>query len=234
MNGTELKEEVRTELNRPPADDLFDPAGDGALYYSALTWALKELRKKVGLHYPGLIRETDTLSAADSAGETYLLTDDHLGELELYTPPGVRRGNRIYPGSPGQGRQGFWTQGRTIYLSTPKVYTPGLYVRWVPVTPTVPTSGGSQAVIDANATGTGLPAYTDRYLIFSTCRDLAQRPGSNIDFRVFERRMDEEWFGRQSDPSDVGIIGTLKRQEAQADVRELDDSSAPWWRGLPG
>ena len=225
MNGKQLAEAVRQELNRPDDDDILDPVGNLIQYYDALTRERDQLRRKVATHAHHLLVVEVTVAAVNSTGETYLLTDDHLGELQIFAPPGPRTGRRIYPGSPGMADERFWMEGRVVRMTLPRVYTPGIYVRWVPAT---------ADAIEVSSTGSGLPVFCDDYLIAGAAARLARRPGLGVDFRVFEEKRDEEWIGRRGDPSDVGILGILKKHAANVGVEAGGAQGAPWWRGLTG
>lgn len=222
--GTDLRERVQEELGRPDHDDMFDPDGDGSQYFRALTESLLRLRGKVAEFAPELLYEETTVAADDSAGSSYTLTDDWLGELELWTPPGVGRGLRILPGEPARyGEQRYWLEGRKAHMAIGRVYTPGIYVRWIPQT---------VADIDDSSADSGMPQYMDRWLIFDAAASLARRPGANLDYQAFDILRDEEWFGRRGDPSDVGILGHLTRLGYGQGRKHLGGGRYPWWAAL--
>jgi hypothetical protein len=225
VNGRQLATAVRRELNRPDDDDILDETGDLGQYYTALTTERDKARGKVVDHAPHLLVEETTLTADDGTGETYTLEDDHLGSLELYAPPGPRTGRRIYPGSPGMAEERFWMEGRIIRMTLPRSFSPGLYVRWIPVT---------VDAIDSDSTDSGLPLFMDDYLVLATAARLARRPGLGVDFRVFENLRDEAWLGRRGDPSDTGLLNTLKKHAANVGVEAQGAGGSPWWHGVPG
>ena len=189
--GTELSEDVRRLLNRPDDDDLLDPANDLDTYLGELGRARDRARQKIVMHAPNLLYETVTVGASDAEGTYYTLSDDHLGELQVYAPPGARTGIRIYPGQPGMYDQRFWMEGRNMYLTQPRVYSPGLYVRWIPATADSVTKTSDSS----------LSSFMDWFLIYDAAAQLAKRPGIGVDFRVFDAMRDEEWVGRRGDPS---------------------------------
>jgi hypothetical protein len=223
MTPQEIIDQAKIEMNRPPVDDLFDPGSDDALYLVALTRVRDRARQKIAQHGPWvLLEESTAITPEDATGETYDLGDDWFAGLEVWTPPGVDNGRRIYPGFPGMAAERFWIQGQILHLTIPKVFSPGLYLRWIPATPPAVTLGGE----------TSLPLFMDWYLLYEMCALMASRPGSGLDAVQFRGQARDEWYGKPDDPSDVGILGQLKKQMANMGEAHLPSGSY-WWRGLP-
>lgn len=215
MTTAELVAEVKEALNRPADDDLFDSPGD---FHEALTRAQRHFVQKVAVHYPDLVREDATLTSADG-GDTYVLPDDHFGELDVWEPPGPPDGRLLEPSLPESGRFGYWQQGRTIHLTSTKDFNP-LHIRWIPATQVV------DAVNDPS-----LPEYFREAYIFRAAYELAKKPGYlSEDPRFFKRLAINEWSGDPEDDSDTGIIGMLKNQQAYQGLEGVPTFDPRWYR----
>jgi hypothetical protein len=221
MTTVEMAEYVRDELlNRMSEDDLFAYPDD---YHAALTRAAKFYRDRIASHYPELLYETDPVSG-DSAGEVYAMDDDHMGELEVWTPPGPPSGYLLSNVLPDSGVFGYYVEGRNIILTSPRVYTPGLYVRRVPATFT-----------DLDGTNNSpLPSYCDEVICQRAAYLMAKKPGFLGNPRLYEEEAIKLWSGDRSDPSDMGVLGIISRQNAtQGHQTAADLGSMPWYKRIP-
>lgn len=220
MNTDEMVTRVKDELlNRPDEDDLFLFPDD---YYSALTRSARYYYKQVAGHYTDLLYVTQVVTSSDG-GESYDLPDDHFGEMEIWLPPGPPRGAMLVNVLPDAGRLGFYTEGRKIRLTVARLYTPGLYVRWVPAT--VATLNDSR--------NSPLPSYCDEAVCLRAAYEMAKRPGCLADADDFARRARTEWSGDPDDRSDMGVLGIISRQAAtQGEQTAAGSGSDAWWRGI--
>lgn len=214
-----LAHEVRNLLNRPEEDDLIVFP---ERYYEALSKAHRHYHRQVAQHAPQLLSVVEVKTSSDG-GETYDLEDHHFGELELWEPPGPPNGLRIYPALPESSRIGFYVQGTSLVLTRVKDYSPGLYVRWTPAT---------VADIDAG-TQHLLPAYCEDAMIARAAMEIAETPGVLADSSVFREKARREWRGDEDDPSDMGVLGILKRLAAnEGIVTAAGLPGKPWYRGI--
>lgn len=216
MTTDQMVERVRTLLNREDDDDLFEYPGE---YYGALSYANRKAVEKLVTHAPELVYETTTVSSLDS-GATYVLTDDHLGRLLLFTPPGPVGGTLLIPSLP-EGRGDYWQDGRTITMVVTRLYSP-LHVMWIPAT---------ISALDAD-TDSGLPVYMHDWICFRAAGDLARKPGFLGDPNSFEIRAVHEWVGRPDDVSDEGILGIISKQRENQGYESATDVSMPWYKRL--
>ena len=141
----------------------------------------------------------------------------------VFTPPGVRTGDELFPASAGVHREGYYTVGLLLYLTTPRVYDPGLYLLWTP-------SGVGDLDADSNST---LPDYMHECVVYRAAALLAQKPGSLMEPMAFQQKADEYWRGNMNDPSDSGALGTLIHQDEHTGVAALDGDDSAWWRHIP-
>ena len=215
MGTEEMVEEMRIRLNRPEDDDLFEYPLD---YYGALNRAHKYYRGKFVEHRPDLVYESATLQSSDG-GDTFTLTDDHLGEMLLFRSPGPPNGRVMIPSNPEQNGH-YWQEGRTLHMLTK--YNGDLYVRWIPVTVTP---------LDQD-TNSSLPAYCDEAIIERACYLLAQKPGFLGNPDVYKNNANAFWRGEEDDPSDMGVLGVISRQSAFGSYEGSGDDANPWWRGI--
>jgi hypothetical protein len=213
---------IRDELlNRPSEDDLFTSPTS---FYDALTRAANHYYQKVAAHFPELLYQTETVTS-DADGDTYTLSDDHIGELEVWAPPGPPSGRQLSNVLPDSGAFGFYIEGRDLRLTHARVYSPGLYIRWVPATVTP---------LDAT-TASPLPLYCEEAECLHAAYLLSKKPGflgNPEDFRIRARNA---WAGDPDDPSDMGVLGIISRQAAtQGHQTAAGSGYAPWWSGIPG
>lgn len=222
MTTNERAAHIRdTLLNRPTEDDLFTFPTD---YYNALTRAANYFRSKVASHFPELFYETAVVTS-NAAGDTYALSDDHMGELEVWLPPGPPSGRQMSNVFPDSGAFGFYVEGRNIRLTRAKVFDPGLYVRWVPqtVTPLDDTHNSP------------LPLYCEEAEMLYAAYLLAQKPGFLGDKEDLRVRAIRAWSGDPDDPSDMGVLAIISRQAAtQGHQTAAGVGYAPWWDGISG
>lgn len=222
MQASEMLEVLQRKVNRPEQDDFFDYPDE---FYAALTEAADSLRRRAVHQAEDLFREeyATPLTAQDSTGETYLLPDDHFGEIMLFTPPGPRRGELLPPVNHYPvNRVGYFQNGRTIKLTRPKVYSPGLYLVWIPK---------NTDPIDQN-NDSPLPSYFDYAIIYEAARILAEKPGSLINSAGFKARADAEWRGDPDRLDDTGILGILARQRAYDPQSHVHRYEGAWWRNI--
>jgi hypothetical protein len=206
-------------LNRPVDDDFFAYPTE---HYAALSEANRYYYRMVAIKRPQLVRALATIAPDDTTGATYTLPGDHLGKLRIFTPPGPTTGNELFPASEGVRRDGFYTIGRVLYLTVPRVYDPGLYILWTPA---------SLADLDEDSDPT-MPSYLDECIVWRAAGLLAKKPGSLIEPQGFLGQADEYWRGNMNDPSDSGALGTIIQQELHGGVAALDGSQGAWWRGI--
>lgn len=214
----EIIQDVRNLLNRPEEDDFFQYPEE---YLVALNKAHKRIYRKIAQTWPEILMQSTTKTSADS-GLTYDLGDFHLGQMEVWAPPGPPTGERIPPALPDSAFFGFWVDGTTLKFTVQQDYNP-LYIRWVPETVTDIESGATHV----------LPSFCEDMLEYETAGLLSQKqgfPGSAMKFTALAAR---EWRGDPIDPSDMGILGTLKRQAASQGYETAAGPTAqPWWRGI--
>lgn len=219
MTTPEMTDRLVELLNRPVDDDFFDYPTE---HYSALSEANRYYYRQAAIKRPDRFRTVGTIAPDDATGETYSLTDDHFGKLRVFTPPGPRTGDELFPASMGVHREGYYTVGSKLYLTVPRVYDPGLYVVWVPST-----------VDDLSASSNStLPAYMHECVVWRAAALLAQKPGSLMEPLAFQMKADEYWRGNERDPSDSGALGTLVHQDLHGGVAALDTDDEAWWRGI--
>ncbi|MHC4609926.1 MAG: hypothetical protein ACYS7M_06220 [Planctomycetota bacterium] len=217
MTAEQMALEMVMRLNRPQDDDLFVFPDE---YYSALSRAHTRFRKKVAEHRPELIYQSTTLTSSDG-GDTFTLTDSHLGEMLLFFSPGPPRGRPLRPATP-EGVGDYWQEGLDIKMI--RSYNDTLYVRWVPST---------VANLDGDASDSTLPGYCDEAIIWWACYLMSKKPGFLGNPETFKAEADREWRGDDNDPSDMGILGTISRQSAhQAWEGVSDEYEGAWWRGI--
>lgn len=215
MNTEQMVQEMVERLNRPEDDDLFEMPRE---YHTALSRSHRYYKRKFVEHRPDLIYESTTLTSSDS-GETFLLTDDHLGELLLFRSPGPPNGRPFVPSTP-EGNGHYWQEGRTLRFLYP--YDGTLHVRWVPATiPDLDQGRDSQ-----------LPSYCDDAIIERACYYLAQKPGFLGAPEVYKANAAREWRGEPDDPSDMGVLGIISRQSAHQAYETLGGFYEPWWRNI--
>lgn len=225
MNSSEAVDRLKGILNRPEDDDLFSDPND---YYEALERAQQFYRRQIVSHYPGLLVETSSAISSDDGGESYDLPDQHLGEMEVWTPPGPPNGNVIPPVVPEAHAFGYYVEdtgetGPTLYLTHERSYDPGIYLRWIPA---------SAPTVDAD-TDPVLPAYMDDMLVFRAAYEMASRPGFLGDPNYYKTRAAHEWGGDPEVPSDAGVLGTLSRQSAHHGLETHGDAGRPWYKRIP-
>ncbi len=221
MGTTELIADLKGPiLNRPTDDDLFTSPTD---YEGALTRAEAYWYRQVATHFPDLLKIVSSAIASSDGGETYLLTDDHYGELEVYSPPGPPTGQTIIQALPESSVFGFYVQGRNLKLTYAKDYTPGIYVRWVPVT--------LAALTDASE-DPHLPDYFKDAYLYRAAYYLSQKPGFIGDPGYFKALATQEWDGDQDSMSDAGLLGTLSRQYAAGGYQSIVTGVTPWYKNI--
>jgi hypothetical protein len=215
----ELAQNVRDmHLNRPNEDDLILWPEE---YFKAMSKAHRRIYQQIAKVNPKILVTSATFTSADS-GATYELANHHFGEMEVYAPPGPPTGARIYPALPDSNYFGWWVDGTTLKFTQSQNYSP-LYVRWTP-----------DSVEDLNADSEHLlPAFCEDMLEYETAKLLADKPGIAINPQKYEVKANEEWLGRQSDPSDTGILGIIKRVGASQGIETAAGvGEQPWWRGI--
>jgi hypothetical protein len=227
MNRTDtIRDLIKTQdLNRPDEDDMFTDPGD---YYTAINQAVRKARQKVAAIDPQSLLQVDTVTSSDD-GETFDLADvsgvttgDHYGELEVWTPPGPPDGYQLGETYPGSGIEGYYFQGNVLHLTYPKDYDPGLYVRWIP-------RDFTEADADNNP---DIPALFDDYLRYQAAAELADRPGVAVESQRLREKARIEWRGDPNDPSDAGLLSTLRRSSSTSGSAHLNEYPAPWWSGI--
>ncbi len=206
-------------LNRPTDDDLF-ATGD---FEAALTRSEAYWYRLVATHFPDLLKVEATVIASVDGGRTYLMTDDHYGELEVMTPPGFPTGQPLVQVLPESATFGFYVQGRNLKLTFTKNYNPGIYLRWVPATVVALATGGPDPV---------LPTYFNDAYLYQAAYYLAQKPGFIGDAEFFAQKASAEWDGNPNSLSDSGLLGTLSRQYAAQGFQSVGSASAPWYKGI--
>jgi hypothetical protein len=222
MDTTDLIADLKGPiLNRPTDDDLFTSPGD---FEKALTRAEAFWYRQVATHFPDLLKVVSSAVASVDGGESYLLTDDHYGELEVYTPPGPPTGQNIVQTLPESTVFGFYVEGRKLKLTYAKDYSPGIYVRWVPAT--------LVALTDA-AINPSLPDYFRDAYLYRAGYYLAQKPGFIGDPGYFKALAAQEWDGDQDSISDAGLLGTLSRQYAAGGFQSIVTGGTPWYKNIP-
>lgn len=219
----ELAQEVRLELNRPTEDDLL---GFPDAYFRALGKAHRYIRRKVAEHEPQvLMPDSPTLVTSSDNGETFDLGDFYIGSVGVWEPPGPPDGLPILPALPEQSRHGYWIDGTVLHLTRAKDYSPGLYITGITVTSDFPSDEADEH---------DLPPYCEDALVLRAAYELATTPGMAVDAMSYKRRFENEWKGDRDDPSDMGILGLLKRRSNFGGVETaVDEFDRPWWRNLP-
>lgn len=213
-----VKDVRRRLLNRPTDDDLHQYPDD---YYHALTLAVAWMRRKIAGHAPGLLYETHGPIASLDGGVTYVLPSDHLGEIEIWTPPGPPRGRLLHSSNPEDlVDEGAYIQGRTITMLRTTNYSPGVYVRWIPAT---------RAIKDREEE-TDIPEYTDEAVKQYAAYLMASKPGSLLEAQTFLTQANREFDGDPDSVSDDGILGRLKRSQAGQAASTAGGAGRPWYR----
>lgn len=221
MTTSDAIDRLKEELNRPSDDDLFDDPGD---YHTALTRSQAYWYRQVSSHYPSLLLQnhTDNPISSNDGGRTYPLGGDHLGQLDVWTPPGPPQGRVLLPAVPEATRQGFYVEGTDLKLTFERDYDPGIYVRWIPADP--PDIDGSN--------DPALPTYFDDALIYRAAFYMASKPGFLGDPNYYKEQANNEWDGDPDVISDAGILGTLSKQHAHHGHVTRGDFGAPWYRNI--
>jgi hypothetical protein len=214
----EATERLREALNRPQDDDLFVYPDE---YYTALSKAQRYYYRQIAQHAPELLYVTTTITTADS-GRTYDLDADHYGEIELWAPPGPPTGDLIYPSLPEQRRYGWYIEKQKVKLTVAKVYSPGIYVRYIPANPT-DVDGDTDPL---------LPNYFDEALIARAAYGMALKPGFLGDPRAFKKLARDEWSGDPDDPSDLGLLAILKNQATLSGLAAVPDDNLIWYKNI--
>lgn len=221
MTTSEAIDRVKELLNRPSDDDLFTDPGD---YHTALTRSQQFWYRQVASHYPDLLKQdhsSNPISTSDD-GRTYQLGGDHLGEMEVWTPPGPPTGRVILPAVPEANRQGFYVDGTDLKLVLKRDYDPGIYVRWVPAD--APDIDGG--------TNPALPVYFDDALTYQAAYYMASKPGFLGDPQFYRQSAIKEWEGDPDSVSDAGILGTLSRQSAHGGFLSIGDHGGAWYHHI--
>jgi len=215
MTTEQMAAEMKRRLNRPDEDDLFEFPLD---YQSYLSQAHRHFYKQTAQHRPTFLYASTTVASTDG-GNTFLLTDDHYGEILLFRDPGPPNGRPFVPSLP-EGAGNFWQEGRNIRMLTP--YTGTLYVRWIPAT-----------IVDLDQDNDSLlPSYFDDAIIEWACFLAGQKPGFLGNPEVYKANAMREWSGEPSDPSNMGLLGIIMRQSAHQAWEGISDDPGPWWRGI--
>ena len=209
-------------LNRPTDDNLFTDPDD---YEEALTRAEAYWYRACATHYPDLLKVESSVVASTDGGASYLLIDDHYGELEVCTPPGFPTGQTIVQALPESASFGFYVQGRSLRLTYKKNYNPGIYLRWVPATLTPLKS--TAVIVDPS-----LPAYFRDAYLYQAAYYMAQKPGFIGDAEFFAQKATAEWDGDPNSISDAGLLGTLSRQYATGGYQSIVTGNVPWYKGI--
>ncbi len=209
-------------LNRPTDDDLFVTLD----FENSLTRAEAFWYRQVATHFPDLLKVEATVIASLDSGRTYVMTDDHYGELEVMTPPGFPTGQPLVQVLPESGTFGFYIQGRNIKLTHKKSYNPGLYLRWVPAT--LAQLKSTETIVNPQ-----LPAYFNDAYLYQAAYYLAQKPGFIGDAEFFAQKAAAEWDGNPQSLSDSGLLGTLSRQYAAQGFQSSGSVGGPWYKGIP-
>jgi len=222
MTTDDMRARVRDRLlNRPSEDDILTDPDD---YYDALTEARDELRRKIVSINEDVLLEEKTITTSDG-GETYDLGGDHLGELQVWAPPGPPNGRMILPGFAEHtiaGEVRYWLEGTTLKLTAKKKFTPGLTVLWVPaVKPSLDADNNHE-----------LPQYVEQAMMFKAAENLARKPGLMVNATVYRQEFIREWSGDPDDVSDNGLVGILSRQSVYQGSRTAPRGPQPWWRGI--
>lgn len=172
MTAEEMRLQIVRELGRPAEDDRYPDddltvAAQEAERSIKRQFAMREHARRIVLEDAGAVE-------ADSAtGDTYTLDDTPI-YLELYTPPGWNGGYQILPARRGATRRGFFLTGKTVRLTRPKFYSPGLYAYGIFETATANLNQGS--FVDSS-----LPAALHPLQAVRAARFLGQRPHSRVN-----------------------------------------------------
>ncbi len=211
---------AKDELNRPDDDSFFQYP---EAYYRALSTAHKWLRDKIAEFAPELVVTETSKTSADS-GLTYELDDFHMGQLEVWAPPGPPRGTTIPPALPESPYFGFFVDGTTLRFTSQKLYSP-LYIRWIPETLPAMTAEVEHT----------LPAFCEPCLIKRASYIMAGKSGFLGDPMKYKREADYLWSGDPEEPSDSGILGKIQKASAYEGLEaSVSHEEQPWWRGLSG
>jgi len=214
----EIIQNVRMALNRPEEDDFFQWPEE---YYEALDKAHRHWYRQIAQHAPNILLTNGTATTSDS-GVSYDLGDFHFGNMEVYEPPGPPTGVTIPPANPSSPYFGFWVDGITLKLTTPTIYSP-LYLRWTPETVAKIAPKGTHA----------LPAYCEDMLEYETTGRMASKSGFAGDPDRFFVMANMEWSGDPRSPSDMGILGTIKRLSANEGFQYATGAAdRPWYKGI--
>jgi len=200
---------VRNKLNRPADDDRF-PVDE---IHAAVEDTARQLRREVALFEPELIITTEEGVAPDDAtGATYTLAAIPEGGLRIFSPPGFVRGLEIFPADFGE-PDGYVVSGRVIRMVTPRVFTPGIYARYVGTTPTI----DGDVDLDADV----LPSFMHPALMLGASERLARTPGSRINADEIGAEFAKEWL-------------EVKRQRKMLApaIEPHGGGDVPWWRGI--
>jgi hypothetical protein len=212
MDTEQMAQEVANRLNRPDDDDLFDFPGE---YYRYLSQAHRKFYGLFASHKPDLIYQATTATSSDG-GRTFVLDDDHYGEMLVFESPGPPDGRPLVPSMP-EGNGQFWIEGRNLRFlysqSSP------IYIRWCPAT-VADLDGDSDSV---------LPAYCDDAIIEWACYLMAQKPGFLGNPQVYKDNAMREWRGDDDNPSDMGILGIISRQSAHNPWEGDGGIHRPWY-----
>lgn len=215
----ELAQDVKLLLNRPDEDDFYQWPEE---YFEALNRAQKKVRRMIAQHEPELLVEETTKTTSDS-GLTYDLGDHHLGQIEVWAPPGPPTGERIPPANPDSPYFGFWVDGTDLRFTQQKEYSGGVYIRWTPATVTAMVPGGTHV----------LPAFCEDMLEYEAAYLMSLKTGFPGDPNRFAELSIREWKGDPRDPSDMGILGIIKRDAASRGFETAAGAtSRPWYRGI--
>ncbi len=214
MTQAEVLIAVKEELNRPVDDDKFPP---GRIYRS-MTRITRRLRNFIAIAEPELIDKVESsVSANDATGQEYDLAVIPVGGVRVFTPPGPPGGIEILPSHLGKGH-GFVLAGLTVRLEIARVYSPGLYVRYVEpiaaITATVPSGG---------ALNTLLPDFFHDALILGVAWDMASTPNSNMNAAELKGKFDDEF----------AEIKKQRRMKMPArPLNDAADAETQWYVGM--
>ena len=182
MTPAEMGIQVKRELGRPDDDDRFS---NGDIDF-ALQDAERAVKRMLAAHDHARKRILQVLSpiTTNDGGATYTLTAAPI-YLELWTPPGPNGGMRLYPAARGNRRDGFYVIDNKVYMSYPKVWTPGLYPYGIFDTASIDWDAQTPAA-------SSLPSGFHKLQVLEAAYDLASRPFTRLDARSIRDKADLE------------------------------------------
>lgn len=245
MTAEQMLRQVKAELSRPDTDIRFADSDIWEQLREAERTIKNELAKReqtrrVVLEHPCVVPPDDDTGTTYTIPDLSVQTEEAGVETEVaryvrlpiyfrvWTPPGIGSGREIFPAdrSLTHAREGYLLRQNVIHMTTPRVYTPGLYVEGTFDFGII--QGPDEQDADAPFVDSGLtPALHPAQVLYAAA-EIADRPFTGMDAESIRSKAERK----------LAQIVSAQTFTVERPDLEHDTAFSPWWRsadlGGPG